>query len=376
MQRVVFWKKESFKKTTVSTQVRSAFKLKHCLELIHRGQNNMITKTYPTGELKKYKYVVTLSSYKGKILLSRHKERTTWETQGGHIEEGETPLEAAKRELYEESGATDYYIAPLCDYWAGTGDESDGANGMVFKAVIHQLGAIPHSEMAEVKTFDALPDNLTYPAITPVLFGYLGDNAGALTIPMAKMILEEAHSCNPGQWKQHSEYVAGAAKMIAGECEGLDPEKAYVLGLLHDIGRRFGVSHLAHVYDGYHYLKELGYDDAARIALTHSFHFGRLEDYIGNFDISEEKQRELASLLADISFHDYDYLIQLCDSIAKADGIVTLEERMTDVKDRYGCYPQEKWDRNMELKQYFENKMRKDLYQVVNVDHCNSSDNP
>lgn len=192
--------------------------------------------------------------------------------------------------------------------------------------------------------------------------------ADKLTIPIAKMLLEEAASCNPGPWEQHSEYVAESAKLIASECEGLDQEKAYIFGLLHDIGRRFGVSHLAHVYDGYHYLMDLGFDDAAKIALTHSFNRGKIEDYIGKFDISEEKQAELVSLLIATSLDDYDYLIQLCDSIAKADGIVSLEERMNDVKSRYGFYPQEKWDRNLELKQYFENKMHKNLYRVVNVD--------
>ena len=54
----------------------------------------MITKTYPVGTLPAYKYVVVLSEYQGKILLSRHKKRTTWETQGGKIEPGETPLMA------------------------------------------------------------------------------------------------------------------------------------------------------------------------------------------------------------------------------------------------------------------------------------------
>lgn len=43
---------------------------------------------------------------------------------------------------------------------------------MVFTAVIYKLGKLPQSEMAEIKTFDALPENLTYPAITPVLFCY------------------------------------------------------------------------------------------------------------------------------------------------------------------------------------------------------------
>lgn len=36
----------------------------------------MTCKTYDTGTLKQYKYVVTLSEYGGKILLSRHKNRT------------------------------------------------------------------------------------------------------------------------------------------------------------------------------------------------------------------------------------------------------------------------------------------------------------
>ena len=73
----------------------------------------MITKTYPVGTLPAYKYVVVLSEYQGKILWSRHKKRTTWETQGGKIELGETPLMAAKRELYEESGAVDRAVVRL-----------------------------------------------------------------------------------------------------------------------------------------------------------------------------------------------------------------------------------------------------------------------
>ena len=64
----------------------------------------MTCKTYEAGSLKEYKYVVILSEYQGKILLSQHKSRTTWETQGGHIEPGETAKQAAVREIGEESG--------------------------------------------------------------------------------------------------------------------------------------------------------------------------------------------------------------------------------------------------------------------------------
>lgn len=140
----------------------------------------MITKVYELNTLKKYKYVVVLSEYNGKIMLSRHKNRTTWETQGGHIESGETPLEAAKRELYEESGAADFDIEPLCDYWAADNIDDSGANGMVFTAKIKTLDKIPENEMEEVRLFDALPDNLTYPDITPDLFTYLQKNVEIL----------------------------------------------------------------------------------------------------------------------------------------------------------------------------------------------------
>ena len=132
----------------------------------------MISRIYEVGYLKTYKYVVVLSTYCGKLMLSRHKKRTTWETQGGHVEPGETPLEAAGRELYEESGALKYAIRPICDYWAGDENTGEGATGMVFHAEIEALGPLPESEMAEVCLFDALPENLTYPEITPELYAY------------------------------------------------------------------------------------------------------------------------------------------------------------------------------------------------------------
>ena len=133
----------------------------------------MICRTFPLGTLRNYKYVVILSFYNGRIMLSRHRNRLTWETQGGHIESGETPLTAAHRELYEESGATGYHINPVFDYWVM--DESDGssASGQVFMASVTILDKIPESEMSEVSFFDSLPNDLTYPEITPVLFSEL-----------------------------------------------------------------------------------------------------------------------------------------------------------------------------------------------------------
>lgn len=133
----------------------------------------MICKTYPLGTLPQYKYVVILSFYNGQLLLSRHKKRDTWETQGGHIEAGETPEAAARRELYEESGAQAYTLQPVFDYWVMDETDDTSAGGQVFCAKIATLSALPDSEMAEVCLFDSLPQFLTYPEITPTLFRHL-----------------------------------------------------------------------------------------------------------------------------------------------------------------------------------------------------------
>ena len=123
---------------------------------------------HPLNTLAPYKYVVVCACYRGQWLLSRHRERDTWETQGGHIEPGETPVMAARRELYEESGVQDAEIIPVCDYCGFT--DRGHANGVVFLAVVHEMGELPQSEMAEVRLFNALPENLTYPNVSPRLY--------------------------------------------------------------------------------------------------------------------------------------------------------------------------------------------------------------
>ena len=180
----------------------------------------------------------------------------------------------------------------------------------------------------------------------------------------AEKLLQEAEKCNPGPWGNHSRVAAICAERIA-KAAGMDAEKAYVLGLLHDIGRKFGIKHLAHVYDGYHYMLSMGYTDAARICLTHSFCCPKLDVYIGNFDISRQQQDEIQLLLDHMDYDDYDRLIQLCDCLAGSEGVMDLEERMLDVKKRYGFYRQDKWDTNLWLKAYFEEKIGKNIYEII-----------
>lgn len=118
----------------------------------------------PTGQLHDYVFtVIVVFDGAGRLVLCRHKDRSTWETPGGHIEPGETPTEAADRELFEETGIVPKGLTAVADY------EVDGVAGRLYTADIHTRSPLPNFEIAETTTSDTLPDSLTYPAITPIL---------------------------------------------------------------------------------------------------------------------------------------------------------------------------------------------------------------
>ena len=102
--------------------------------------------------------------------------------------------------------------------------------------------------------------------------------------------------------------------------------------------------------------------------IAHSFNNHRIDDYIGKFDVSDEELRLIKTELDKVVFDEYDRLIQLCDSLAGAGGVLDVEERMKDVKKRYGFYPQAKWDTNIRLMQHFEKKMNQNIYIVCERD--------
>ena len=123
---------------------------------------------FPFNTREHYFSADVIALYQGQWLFCMHKNRTTWEHPGGWIENGETPLEAAKRELYEETGAVSFDMEPLCDYFID--GELNGyhycGSGQVYFAVVHTLGEIPpDSEMGKVGLFDSLPEKLTYPIL-------------------------------------------------------------------------------------------------------------------------------------------------------------------------------------------------------------------
>ena len=113
-------------------------------------------------------FVVMPSRYLGKWAFVRHKDRFTWEMPGGHIEYGEIPLEAAKRDLYEETGAVEFGLEAVFDY--SVTNENRTTYGRVFSCKIDKLGSLPQMEIEEVRLFDDIPEDLTYPYIQGLLY--------------------------------------------------------------------------------------------------------------------------------------------------------------------------------------------------------------
>lgn len=131
---------------------------------------------YSNTDDKLLKFVVIIAVYHGKFVFCKHKERSTFELPGGHREENEEILLAAKRELEEETGAIDYDISPICIYSVTgktrvnqTGEETFG---MLYFAEIKTFNPILHSEIEKIVLMKNLPTKWTYPLIQPKLIDY------------------------------------------------------------------------------------------------------------------------------------------------------------------------------------------------------------
>lgn len=128
---------------------------------------------YDTADEHPIKYAVMVTRYAGKWVFCKQKQRNTYEVPGGHIEAGETPLTAAKRELFEETGAVEFTIRPVCVYSVqgsdGRIDDRAETFGALFFAEVSRFGPLPEYEMEQIAFFSDLPDSLTYPLIQPVL---------------------------------------------------------------------------------------------------------------------------------------------------------------------------------------------------------------
>lgn len=120
-------------------------------------------------------FAVIVAQTRGKWVFCKHRERDTYEVPGGHREQGEDILAAAKRELREETGAAAFRIEPVCVYSVRgktrvSQSGEDETFGMLFAAEIYAFEPL-HSEIERILITDRLPgvDRWTYPQIQPKL---------------------------------------------------------------------------------------------------------------------------------------------------------------------------------------------------------------
>ena len=185
------------------------------------------------------------------------------------------------------------------------------------------------------------------------------------TIEDAKKELEIAEQLNPGPWTKHSLNVGISARNIAQRVPGMDSNKAYIVGMLHDIGRRVGIVNIPkHVYEGYKYALDKGWDEVARICMTHSYPLMKDEF---NYHPQTIEETTIKNYITNCQADDYDKLIQICDALPTAYGFVILEKRFVDVTRRYGIMETyiKGWDVTFKNKEYFENQMGCSIYDVL-----------
>ena len=117
------------------------------------------------------KFAVIITKTEGRWVFCKHKDRDTYEVPGGHREPGEVIDETARRELYEETGAIDFSMVPVCVYSVTAPDNFDGVEtfGMLFYADVSSFEPELHSEIERIEITDELPSAWTYPLIQPKL---------------------------------------------------------------------------------------------------------------------------------------------------------------------------------------------------------------
>ncbi len=135
-------------------------------------------KFYESIEDELLKFSVIISKTQNKYVFCKHKDRDTWEIPGGHrerfpkgSENWENIIDTAKRELYEETGALEFEIKPICVYSVTAPDDLDGKEsfGMLYFADIKCFETELHSEIEKIAIMDELPERWTYPDIQPHL---------------------------------------------------------------------------------------------------------------------------------------------------------------------------------------------------------------
>ncbi len=125
---------------------------------------------------QKLTYVVIGAQLHDKWFFVRHRDRITWELPAGHIEPGEEPMEAAQRELFEETGINNAELQVLHDYSVTISGKTK--YGRLYHGVVKGKADKPESEISEVRLESISPKPYTYPEAHRAFLGVLGRAGG------------------------------------------------------------------------------------------------------------------------------------------------------------------------------------------------------
>ena len=148
---------------------------------------------------------------------------------------------------------------------------------------------------------------------------------------------------NTSSWLSHSLYEARLCEILASRLN-LDKDIAFNYGLMHDYGRTYS-HNFSHVTKGFEELIDLGLRES-RACLTHSFiNDGRFNnneipdvklDYVNNKEHFNSEYDDLSKLLRNITYTDYDRILNIADLMASDHGILSPIDRIYDILSRRG----------------------------------------
>lgn len=168
-----------------------------------------------------------------------------------------------------------------------------------------------------------------------------------ITNPMGSHIINVGNGIiiNTSSWINHSLNVAESSRVLCSLLKDCDTNTAYVSGLFHDIGRKFKTN-MQHTIAGFEYLVDKGYENEARICLTHSHIHGERcannEPAVDGWSCVEGNSvwddevptDDLTEFLQNCEYSTYDDILTIVDLIATENGVVSLCERLKDIASR------------------------------------------
>lgn len=169
----------------------------------------------------------------------------------------------------------------------------------------------------------------------------------------------------------HTQGVAFASRAIAANIKEVNPETAYICGLLHDYGKKYNEKKIGrfHGLVGYQELISMGWERPARTCLSHTFPGKNIDvdDYPSypKADILEARK-----ILKNWEYDVYDRIVQFTDRLFEGLSMIPFEKRAQAIGQRYNL-PQDLVQKlintGMGLKAELDDLCHKDVYEILGL---------